>query len=539
MNQTDNVEKMIENTKIRTNPEVNNAVLNGLIEQMEEPENANISHNQKKNRSLIAQYISAAAVFILAVVGIWFLQGVIKNGVGPNTKGNEIVVKKPEDQLTEKSSETGKANGSAEKNTEYLALNTTTLKGPVKPDLETINTSTVVRNLWTMNAGTVGPDRATAYPYAGLKRADNERLEAEAKKIKEMAAGGDIEGLIKMLSSGMFRNKITAAEHLGRIGDERALPELKKCKELYICGLSKNGSKVFRGDGYGYSKGISSGAFAVAICKIRTRDLTEKEQINTFFEVLDDCIEPEMPDPNKPYLLLSLDRSGLTDIPINEYGFGSFDLGKRVAAELEKYDDPSIVTRLRKSENKGAAITGVWMEVKDMPQKKAIDRCLEIAITENEAQQYGAIKCLGKLGKDAINALDELGWIGQYEAIRTLGYLKKEPEVMKMICRHISDNDTYLVRLLGISQFSHHNIVKYQQPALLDSLVKVLYDPEKAIRRRAAGMLRTIAKGEKWSDLIKYEDELKMALEHDDKEIRGFAGQTLKILDDKILNEEK
>ena len=46
MSSADNLERKIENAKIRTNPEVNEAVLNSLIEQMEQSENANTKTHQ-------------------------------------------------------------------------------------------------------------------------------------------------------------------------------------------------------------------------------------------------------------------------------------------------------------------------------------------------------------------------------------------------------------------------------------------------------------------------------------------------------------
>jgi HEAT repeat protein len=451
--------------------------------------------------------------------------GFDENDFEPTTKhGNDIVAKKPEDKPIAMLQTALNSNHPVEKTGKSLTDKDLLMLGT--RSLETTETR-------SFHAGTVAPDRGRA--TLGVVPIDRERMNAEAKKIREMAAAGDIDGLVAMLSAGMFPNKVAAAEHLGEIGDERALPELIKLKERFICGLSKDGSTVFRKDGWGYRQGISSGAFAVAICKITTRNLSVKEQIDALFELLDDCIEPEM-DSNKPYLALG--RHGLLDVPINEFGFGCFDLGKRVAAELEKYDDPSIVTRLRRTENKGAAITAVWMEVRDMVLEKAIERCVEIATKEHEAQQYGAIKCLGKLGEDAIFALDDLAMEGHYEAMRTLGYRKKNPEVLIIICWHLTNNRNFLVRLLAVSQFSHMNILQYQQPILLQTLVEALYDPHESIRRRAASLLRTIAEGKNGSQLLEYEDDLLIALKHPDKEVRGFTAQTLNRLGSKRLNEE-
>jgi len=502
------IEKLIR--KINVTPASGDNKLNEILLAQENSKKTPAAASRPDIWNLImknqmTKFATATVIIILAVISIWYARGT-ENSPGPKAKQDNNIVKKPEDKLIAKSPETLDSQ-----------------------DSDNLEDNKSNKKILAM-AGTRNR-RATM----GVKRIDIERRKAEAKKIKEMAAVGDIDGLTAMLSTAMFRNKISAAEYLGEIGDERALPILRKIEKRYICGLRKDGSVKFRTDAYGYRPNASSGAFAVAICKIKTRDLSAKEQIDALFELLDDCIVPKMA-PDKPFLMLG--SHGLSDIPINEYGFGSFDLGKRVAAELVKYDDPSIVTRLSKTKNKGAAITAVWLEIKDMTFDAAIDRCVEIAINEHEAKQYGAIKCLGKFGKDAVLALDELATLGHYEAMRMLGYLKNNPEVFKIICWHMINNETYLVRLLGSSQFSHSNIQKYQQSILLDTLVDALFDSQKSIRRRAASLLRTIANGKKWSQLLKYEDDLLLALEHPDKEVRAFITQTLKILDAKRLKEK-
>ncbi|NIP25542.1 MAG: hypothetical protein GWN67_18420 [Phycisphaerae bacterium] len=511
-----------------TNPQMDKVILEDVLTAYRKnlgrkSTNPQLTIRRIIKKSRIIKYAVFTAIIILAIVGGWILRGIDENDLEQNTKyDNDLVAKKSEDKPIETLSGTLKSNDPVEK----------TGKSPTdKKFASTISPET--RGTVNQHLGTAAPDRGRA--ALRIVPMDRERMNVEAKKIREMAAVGDIDGLVATLSAGMFRNKVAAAEHLGEVGDERALPELIKLKERFICGLSKDGSTVFKNDGYGYRHGISSGAFAVAICKIMTRNLSVKEQIDAWFELLDDCIEPEMAS-KKPYLVLG--RHGLLDIPINEFGYGCFDLGKRVAAELEKYNDPSIVTRLRKTENKGAAIAAVWMEVQDMAIAEAIERCVEIAKNEHEAQQYGAIKCLGKLGEDAIFALDDLAMQGHYEAMRTLGYRKENPEVLDIICWHLTNNRNFLVRLLAVSQFSHMNILRYQQPILLQALVEALYDPHEPIRRRAASLLRTIAEGKNKSQLFEYEDDLLIALKHPDKQVRGFTAQTLNRLGSKRLDEQ-
>lgn len=56
-------------------------------------------------------------------------------------------------------------------------------------------------------------------------------LQTEKKRIETMAVAGDVDGLVTMLSKGQFVSKVFAAKYLGKIGNERALPELEK---LYL-----------------------------------------------------------------------------------------------------------------------------------------------------------------------------------------------------------------------------------------------------------------------------------------------------------------
>ena len=130
-----------------------------------------------------------------------------------------------------------------------------------------------------------GSDRTTTM---GVVRVDIERIKAEAQAIREMAAVGDTNGLIEMLSAGMFPSKVAAAEHLGEIGDERALPALMSLNKMYgswLFGTKCVSAYYERYEGYGGSS--TSGAFAVAMCKILTRGLPAEEQVEAWFDVLE------------------------------------------------------------------------------------------------------------------------------------------------------------------------------------------------------------------------------------------------------------
>ncbi|MHC4646745.1 MAG: carboxypeptidase regulatory-like domain-containing protein, partial [Planctomycetota bacterium] len=68
--------------------------------------------------------------------------------------------------------------------------------------------------------------------------------QADLKHIAEMAVAGDVEGLVDVLKDGPFEIKVLAAFCLGEVGDERALPELRRqyllAEEKLPAGYGKN-----------------------------------------------------------------------------------------------------------------------------------------------------------------------------------------------------------------------------------------------------------------------------------------------------------
>jgi hypothetical protein len=384
-------------------------------------------------------------------------------------------------------------------------------------------------------------DRMGTMATMGIARVDIERIKAEARAIREMAAVGDTNGLIEMLSDGMFASKVTAAEHLGEIGDERALPELKKLNNLHGGWLF--GTKCVSAH---YEGSRTSGAFAVAICKILTRGLPAEEQIEAWFEVLEGR-GPVMPSPVDQLfelngagpLVKAKGRDLSKEFPMQEFTSG-FDVGKRVAAELSLFDDASVVARLRQTENKGAAPTAVWMEVRDLEIEEGIERCKEIARNEEDAQQYGAIQCLGRLGGPAIYALDELALEGHAEAISTFDVFGNNPEVLDILCWHLTNNKNSRVRLKVISPalLEPVHLSRFREPSFIQALTMALYDPNEVVRRRAAVLLRNAAYEKGKSQLIEYEEELLIALRHPDEEIRPYIAEALKQLGTERLDEK-
>jgi HEAT repeat protein len=348
---------------------------------------------------------------------------------------------------------------------------------------------------------------------------DKAKIEAEAKQIQQMVAVDDIAGLIDMLSGGEFPSKVVAAEQLGRLGDQRALPALKRLNK-------EHGGWIIREIHHD-----RSGAFAVAICNILIRDLPEKEQIEALFELLEGR-GPAIPEAIEPFRMTV--NGVLREIPrrLNNNRY----VGERVAAELDKFDDPSIVRRLRQSENTGVSPHAVWMEVRDMATEDAIARCMEIARDEGGAQRYGAINCIGKLGPDSVEALNQLATEGHPDAIQVLGRQKEDEKVFDLLCWHLTNNTNSLVRSRAVSPVAFVKSDLFRLKSLR-TLVQALYDPSNRIRRSTAFHLSTRAYKTNKTYFDQIEDSLLVALKHPDAEVREYILKSLERLGCERLGE--
>ena len=341
--------------------------------------------------------------------------------------------------------------------------------------------------------------RACRAPY------DKTTLETESKQVTEMAAAGDVGGLIQMLETGLFPSKVAAAEFLGEIGDQSALPVLEKLNEVH--GAWDN--RWSTGQDY-------DGAFAVAICRILTQDKPPEEQIDALFELLEGK-GPAVPESAGSRTMTANDFEQKYR---NTLLGRNYDVGRRVAAELDKFDNPDIVKRLRKSENNGAAIPAVWMEVRDMDNEDAIAHCMEIARNEEYAQRYGAIHCLDKFGADAIDALDQLATEGYPDAATALGYQKENPRAFDLLCWHLLNNTNSQVRNASVYQITSVHADAFQLK-LLETLIAALYDPNKYIRREASSPLYGRASNPNNAYFDQFRDSLLVAaLKHPDEEVR-------------------
>ena len=78
MRHAEDIKKLIRNTKIRTNPDVNKAVLNGLLNRLDKAESIHLDAKQPNiwriiMKSRITKLSTIAAVILIAVIGITVL----------------------------------------------------------------------------------------------------------------------------------------------------------------------------------------------------------------------------------------------------------------------------------------------------------------------------------------------------------------------------------------------------------------------------------------------------------------------------------
>lgn len=200
----------------------------------------------------------------------------------------------------------------------------------------------------------------------------------------------------------------------------------------------------------------------------------------------------------------------------------------RLASKNHIAKDPAIVKRLRQSENRGAAIPAVWMEVRDMPAEEAIQRCAEIARTEGRPQCYGAIHCLEKFGIAAVDQLDALAADGYRDAIDVLGNWRNDLKVFNRLCWHLLNNRNSHVRTAAVHHVAY--VERMHRLVSLRTLIRALYDPCPLARRIAASCIRSRAYPINKQCFDQIKDDLLIAARHSDPEVRAPILKALQLL---------
>ena len=369
--------------------------------------------------------------------------------------------------------------------------------------------------LWLL----IGP---LTLPCGATKFVNLQKCDAEEKEIERMTAQRDIDGLVEMLSAGEFFSKVTAARRLGEFGDERAVSELMRLNATYS-GWPISWDLV---DEY------RSGVFAVAVCKILTRGEPAEVQLEALLDLVDGQ-GPAVPGSLAPPKMNS--NGVLRELPLRLDCNRS--VGGEVAGELDRFDDPSIVLRLRRSENSGISPYAVWREVRDMDVNTAVARCEQIAMNERNAQRYGAIHCLSRFGPRAFAALDRLARDGMSEAVRVLGERRDDPNAFDLLCWHLRNNERASVRYAAAFPVAH-----VDNPALrvrsLQALIEAFYDPSESVRRGAANDLSSRAYRNSKPYFDEVESQLLIALKHPDADVRDRVRKSLERLGCQRLDED-
>jgi len=345
-------------------------------------------------------------------------------------------------------------------------------------------------------ASKAGPDRAV--------------VEREARQIEQITADNNLDELIEMLAIGTFPSKVKVAMYLKDSGQRKALEELERA------------NKEFGGWNLETPCDDRSGVFALAIWKIKTQDASSAERIDALLELIESR-GPIVPE-SKTYDTVTINGASQKRLRAQR---PNYDLGLCAEQELERFGDPSLTARLRKSENKGVAAYAVWREVRDMPAEPAIARCVDIVHNEGRTQQYGAIHCLQRFEHpNAVLALDVLAYEGYSEAVRALNHFGSKPDVFERICNHLLGNPYHVVRLFAVSPVRILRTESLRGESL-KTLVRALYDPSEQVRRSAAQSLCNYIYPVTRSDLMAVRQDLLFARRHPDTEVRSRINKVL------------
>lgn len=100
-----------------------------------------------------------------------------------------------------------------------------TSRGPAKP--QDVATTREVRGPAPGEVQTPGEIAAEEETDSG-ERADVQRIKAELAELRQMYAAGDVDGLIGVVEQGSVFAKVFAANYVGKLGEEEAIPALEE-----------------------------------------------------------------------------------------------------------------------------------------------------------------------------------------------------------------------------------------------------------------------------------------------------------------------
>ncbi|MBW8016936.1 MAG: hypothetical protein FVQ82_12190 [Planctomycetes bacterium] len=341
--------------------------------------------------------------------------------------------------------------------------------------------------------------------------------EKQKKEIDKAIAEKDTRAVIKMLKKFIAPHKITAARYLADHGGRSAI---KTLNEMNLRGGGWEGISHKKYPGFSRD---ASGEYAIAIYKISNREKSESEQIKALFEILDGQ-GPVIPK----------------QVP-QKYVKTNYAVGKRVAQELGKFKDKTILSRLRKSENRGVAKAAISMEIAGLTNARAMARCMQIARTDSLVQRNAAIFALGDFLPESIDLLDELALEGYKHALRmivhdpTSRYVRDPSRISRKIfdilCWHLLKNDHAQIRIEALYALSGIRKQEFQQE-IYQHLTYAMFDRSIPVRGKAVNALTSktvLLKNKVYFDQIK--DTLQAALiNHPNPIVPGNLARVFKSL---------
>lgn len=201
--------------------------------------------------------------------------------------------------------------------------------------------------------------------WADLAGGDPEQLAADLAHAEESYQKGDIPALLTLLSKDDLFVQKDVALKLGRLGAKDALAKIRQLDQQY--------------SEYACSP---SGQFGVAAILLESPD--KAQQRDALLEVATDDWE------NQKYALSVIDQAG---------------------RELNRYDEATIVERLKEVNTYGAQFTVLTLQCRNLSPKDVIAKCvyaLEQSVTPQQAEAAQELLIAsGKLAIDPVQKLKE------------------------------------------------------------------------------------------------------------------------------------
>lgn len=337
----------------------------------------------------------------------------------------------------------------------------------------------------------------TLYAYGDRPQGNPDIIAIQTKAIEELAAKQDIPGLIQMLEIGECASKALAAQHLGYLGDDRALDKLDEMNGQYGGWQAYVSTSLY-----------TNGAFAVAICQIVNKKRSSEEQVSALLELMQGK-GPGVPEVVRQYQspepipIKTSSGNVVYHKPWLDYTHISRQVCGRAAQVLAEYDDPRIIPSLRQSKFYEVATIAIGLELRNMKPDDAVKHCLEILQYDPVRQRRNAVfRCLTRLGDEGIKALKDLVDQGYQKPLNLLRYDVKLGDYDQFLSQQLLNNNNAGVRWEAASQLRDYTL---NRESLVLVLIDALRDPVLKVRLCAMYGIKMAfmnSKPDTWSDKV-------------------------------------